>query len=397
MRSRPTATIRSFAGSTAPAGSLGTGQSLTYWLGWIPHSVQEADIPWSGVTQVSMFALKTTDGTALDTTTNGLNNYNMPGWVSLIHQHGKLAIVSIGGSNDTNWVNACNSTNISGFTANLVDYVVSNGFDGVDLDIESDPSNWASCVQTISTAMHAATTQAGNTPIVETDIDESDMDSAVADFYQYIDQFNLMYYGYPTGSWNCGAVTGNGSAGGPPAGAYGTCSYVNQLVVKLHDVGHVPYNKMLLGFSPGGGQAQCCYANLARTAGTVDTEGPATSIPLSSGLSAAIPAGEIVLASGESPPLHYQMFTTPGAAAGGTSIPITGVVAGITSGAYGFPGGSEVQNAYEGPWDCGNFARYATAHGLRGVMIWDLQEEASIHNGQFPCFGQVAPYTAQSS
>jgi hypothetical protein len=115
-----------------------------------------------------------------------------------------------------------------------------------------------------------------------------------------------------------------------------------------------------------------------------------TSIALSSGLSAALPAGNVVLATKENPPAHYEIFTTSGASKGANSIPITGEVSG--NGAYAFPSGSQIQSDYAGPWDCGNFANYAAANGLEGVMIWDLQEEAALHGGQFPCFAQVAPY-----
>jgi hypothetical protein len=375
-------------GGSVPATSTQTvtvgEQSVTFWLAW-SGSLAESQIPWNAVTQVDLFALKTTDGTALDTTSNGISNMNVPAWVSMIHQHGRLAMISIGGSNDEDWVDACNSTNISGFTTNLVNYMVSNGFDGVDIDIESSPSNWASCVQAIYTAAHAATTQAGKTPIVSTDIDESWMDSEVATFYQYADQFNLMYYGYnPVGDWNCGAGT-----------PYGTCATVNTSVKNLHTTGHVPYNKMILGFSPGGGQAQCCYANLATTNATLS--GKITSIPVAS-IPTAIPAGNVVLATTQNPPTNYQWLTTPGAAAcsSNCSIPITSAPSwgSGTTANYSYPSGSYVQNAYEGPWDCGNFARYTAANGLEGVMIWDLQEEAGEHNNQFPCFAQVAPYVA---
>ena len=364
---------------TAP----GTEQSIAFWLAW-SGAIQESQIPWNAVTQVDLFALKTTDGTALDATSNGLSNMNVSAWVSMIHQHGKLAMISIGGSNDQDWVDACNTTNVSGFTTNLVHYMVSNGFDGVDIDIESSPSNWATCVQAIYNAAHAATTQAGKTPIVSTDVDESYMDSDVAKFYQYADQFNLMYYGDPAGSWNCGA--------GAP---YGTCATVNTSVQKLHTTGHVPYDQMVLGFSPGGGQAQCCYKDLATTNALVS--GPIMSIPVSS-IPTAIPAGNIVLTTTQNPPTDYQWLTTSGAAACSSdcSIPITGAPSwgSGTTANYSYPSDSYVQNAYAGPWDCGNFARYAAANGLEGVMIWDLQEEAGQHNNQFPCFNQVAPYIA---
>jgi GH18 family chitinase len=365
-------------------------QGVAFWLAW-NTSIVESQVPWNAVTQVDLFALKTTNGTALDTVTNGINRINVPAWVKVVHQHHRLAIISIGGSNDTNWVNACNATNISGFSANLVRYMVSNGFDGVDLDIESSPPSWASCVRALTRAAHAVRTRAGATPIVSTDVDQSWMDPSVARFHRWPDQFNLMYYGWPVGSYNCGAVTGNGVYGSVPPGPANTCSYVNQLVVRLHNVG-VPYSRIVLGMSPGGHQAQCCNANLATTGRSIDTGRSVTSIPLSAALSAAIPAGEVVLARGGSLPSHYQMFTTSGAAQGATSIPVTRTVSGVSSGAYVFPSGSELQNAYLGPWDCGNFARYAAAKGLEGVMIWDLQEEALVHHGHFPCFAQVAPY-----
>jgi hypothetical protein len=357
----------------------GTGQSVAFWLAW-SGGIQESQIPWNDVTQVDLFALKTTDGTGLDTTSNGLSRMNVPAWTAMIHQHHRLAFVSIGGSNDENWVNACNTANIAGFTTNLVTYMVSNGFDGVDIDIESlnanSQSTWNTCIQAITLAAHAVKTQAGNTPIVSTDVDQSWMDPDVAGFYQWPDQFNLMYYGYPTGSYSCAD----------------NCASVDRLVQGLHNTGHVPYSKMVLGMSPGGGQAQCCYTDLATTSTAVS--GTITSIPVGS-ISTAIPAGNIVLATTQNPPTNYQILTTPGVGtcSSNCSIPISG----SPTANFSYASGSDVQSAYSGPWDCGNFARYAAANGLEGVMIWDLQEEAGEHNGQFPCFDQVGPYVAPPS
>ena len=168
-RSAQTAVVPGGGGGTSTGGL----QSVAFWLGW-SGGVQESQIPWGAVTQVDLFALKTTNGTALDTTSNGLSRMNVPAWTAMIHQHGRLALVSIGGSNDADWVDACDSANDAGFTSNLVSYMVSNGFDGVDIDIESlnanSQSTWNTCVQSIAQAAHAVKTQAGNTPIVSTDV-----------------------------------------------------------------------------------------------------------------------------------------------------------------------------------------------------------------------------------
>jgi len=150
----------------------------------------------------------------------------------------------------------------------------------------------------------------------------------------------------------------------------------------------VPKSKMVLGIDLVDSTAQQKYSNLATTNGSISTSSTPGSIPLSSGLSAAIPAGKVVLASTENPPAHYEILTTSGAAQGATSIPITGSVTG--NGAYTFPSGSDVQNDSAGPWDCGNIAQYATQQGLMGTMVWDIHADQQQHNSQFPCFDQIA-------
>ena len=79
---------------------------------------------------------------------------------------------------------------------------------------------------------------------------------------------------------------------------------------------------------------------------------------------------------------------TAGAAAGATSIPITGAVRG--NGSFAFPSGAVVQSDYAGPWDCYNMAAYAKANGYAGSMDFDLQSEHGAYNKSFPCLDQIA-------
>ena len=177
-----------------------TGQSVAFWLAW-DGSMSPSQIPWNAVTQVDLFALQTTAGSGLDTSLISSVN-SVPQWVATVHQHKRLAIITVGGISDQHWDTACNDTNRSGFVSNLIKYMVSNGFDGVDIDIEQ--TNWGSqqapvaawdtCVQAIAQAAHAATTAAGAKPIVSTDVDQTWMDPYVAGFASYPDQFNLMGY-----------------------------------------------------------------------------------------------------------------------------------------------------------------------------------------------------------
>jgi hypothetical protein len=371
---------------TAVVTSTGAGshQMFANYLAWATDL--GSNLPWKDMTQVVMFALKTTNGTALDASTNVVNHYNLPSWTAMVHSHSEQAFIAIGGSNDADWQDACDSTNQAGFVSNLVNYIVSNGFDGVDLDIEDSGNLSASqlegCVRAIATAARAATTGAGKTPIVAEEMDESLYNSMPYSTIQYdisyLDQVQLEYFGYnPYSDWNCGT--------GSPAN---NCAYVTQMVGHATSQG-IPADKLLLGMATYSPYAQGSYSTLTTTTSAVDTtSGTPSSIPVSS-ISSTINPGDIVLASTENPPTHYEVFTTSGAAAcsSNCSIPITGIVHG--SGGYTFPAGSVVQSAYAGPWDCYNMGQYATTHGLEGNMIFDLQDDQASHNGSFACSDQI--------
>ncbi len=370
--------------TSASTGGGGGHQVFANYLGWGANL--GSNLPWNDVTQFVMFALDTENGTGLNASQNEVSSYNLPNWTAMIHSHGDQAFIAIGGSNDENWQNACDSTNQAGFVTNLVNYIVSNGFDGVDLDIEQSGNLTASqlegCVQAIATAAHAATTEQGKTPIVAEEMDESLYNSMPYSTIQYdisyLDQVQLEYFGYnPDTDWNCGT--------GSPAN---TCAYVTQMVAHATNQG-IPADKLLLGMDSSGGYAQGKYSTLGTTTSGVNTtSGTPSSIPVSS-ISSAISAGDIVLATTENPPAHYQVLTTSGAAAcsSNCSIPITGEVYG--NGGYAFPSGSDVQSAYAGPWDCYNMGNYAATHGLKGNMMFDLQDDESGHNGSFACSDQI--------
>lgn len=182
--------------------NLPTGQSVGFFLGY-DSSMNVSQIPWNAVTQVDLMALQTTTGSGLDTSLITSDTVpSVPNWVATVHAHHRLAIITIGGISDQHWDSACSATNRTAFVANLISYMVTNGFDGVDLDIEQDNwgsqqapvAAWDTCVQAIATAAHAAKTQAGNIPLVSTDIDQTWMAPYVAGFASFPDQYNLMGY-----------------------------------------------------------------------------------------------------------------------------------------------------------------------------------------------------------
>jgi hypothetical protein len=166
-------------------------------VGWAPTR----HMPWRDLTQADLFSLVTENGPGLDK--SNLAAVNVERWVAAAHAHHVEAMISIGGSDDQHWQDACNDSNRTQFVANLVAYAVSNGFDGIDLDIED--SLWASqgppspamttCIEAAATAAHAAHSKAGRPLWVSADV-ITNWEGAWFTFSRsYVDQYNLMTYG----------------------------------------------------------------------------------------------------------------------------------------------------------------------------------------------------------
>jgi hypothetical protein len=376
-KSATSASVGPVTASSSPPPPSGL-QSFAYWLGWQPNSFAESALPWSDLTRVTMFSAEVNADATLSLTQNSLQLYDMPAWTAMLHQHGVQAFITLGDNNTDGgaWNSACSASEDQTLATNLVSYATANGFDGVDLDIEdavTPLSQLEACVQQISSQAHAA----GLLVSAEQNqsIPTTNPYSEVAPDISYLDSAVDEYYGYnPANNWNCGTGT-----------PYGTCAYVAQLDGSTIRAGQLA-SKTLLGMATCCGAAQAAYSNLSTTSGAVDTSGSVASLALASGLSAALPAGNVVVSDGGES--HYEVFSTSGAAAGATSIPITGSVRG--NGSFQFPAGSEVQSDYAGPWDCYNMAAYAHANGYQGSMDFALQSEYGAYNKSFPCLDQIA-------
>lgn len=169
-------------------------QVMTMDLGWAPSS----NLPWKDLTQIGLFNLATEAGPNLDA--SNLAGVNVPDWVATAHRHrGIKALIQIGGEGNDTWGTACGDTYRAQFVRNLINYATSNGFDGVDLDIEDGP--WTSapgtppnpamttCIEAISTAAHAKGL------IVSADVITNWEGPWYAPSSAYVDQYQLMTYG----------------------------------------------------------------------------------------------------------------------------------------------------------------------------------------------------------
>ena len=186
-------------------------QSVLFWLGW--HGGNLNTIPWGAVTQVDLFSLSTcvrkghpapdcTGPRSLSTKFNSVSNAGR--FVRSVHRHHKLALISIGGSDNPDWHYPCNPSNVATFARNLVRYMRSNGFDGIDLDIEQDAgtgkpmftaADLRACTRTVYHDAKRTKTRRGTVPLITSDVDPTtDFDIGRIQ-KRYVDQFNAMSYG----------------------------------------------------------------------------------------------------------------------------------------------------------------------------------------------------------
>jgi hypothetical protein len=193
-RMRLVVTAWNAAGAASAASALTRtvrGVVMAFDLGWEPTR----NVPWSALTEVNLFTLKTSNGPGLDT--HLLRRLNVPARVRAAHAHGVKAFISIGGSDDQNWENACNDTNRAQFVQNLVGYATSRRFDGIDLDMEDqfwssqDPpvAQMTTCIEAISTAAHSAGL------LVSADVITNWQGPWYRPSQASVDQYNLMTYG----------------------------------------------------------------------------------------------------------------------------------------------------------------------------------------------------------
>ena len=106
---------------------------MTEDLGWTP--VPTANLPWNDINQLILFNLATSNGPGLDAE-QPLERQRPDlgrGRAFAPRRDGDHRDRRRG--ND-NWGHACSDANRAQFVQNLVGFATSNGFDGIDLDIE---------------------------------------------------------------------------------------------------------------------------------------------------------------------------------------------------------------------------------------------------------------------
>lgn len=114
-----------------------------YYAGWMQGQYNDGymtaqNIDYSAVTQIIHFSLVPNSDGTLDYAGNSITTTNSTELISSAHAAGVKVIICIGGwGSDTGFRGATSVTNLSTFVSNIVSFIQSRGYDGVDIDWET--------------------------------------------------------------------------------------------------------------------------------------------------------------------------------------------------------------------------------------------------------------------
>ncbi|MDB6121676.1 MAG: chitinase [Pedosphaera sp.] len=155
-----------------------------------------SQIDFSALTQVVHFSLVPNPDGSLNSNANGLSSANSADLISHAHAAGKKVLVCVGGaSSQTGFRGATTSTNRAAFISNLVNFVSTRGYDGVDIDWEPleplDTPQYTNLIHGLRAALNAVAPRPLLTAAVAPPPTPT---SLLASLQNQFDQINLMTY-----------------------------------------------------------------------------------------------------------------------------------------------------------------------------------------------------------
>ncbi len=245
------------AGGSAAAGAGGTGGSAGapsgarwvsgYYVGYQAALYPPENIEWSGLTHLMIGrVIPNADGTL--TTHYDIDSVQGPmlakQLVELAHQHGKKAIVMLGGAGEVaGFVGAASNANRAKFVQNLVALANEVGFDGFDIDWEPLATEQEPQLLELAKALKAADADYVLTfPLNWLNPNWQTAPAFFADLAEHMDQLNLMSYAMAGKyenwqSWHSSALKGHG--GNTPSSVESS--------IDLYLAAGVPANKLGVG------------------------------------------------------------------------------------------------------------------------------------------------------
>jgi len=113
-----------------------------YYPGYKQNSMPASEIDFSVVTHLIHFSVVPNPDGTLDTSVNGITGARSADVVSRAHAAGRKVLICGGGaSSQTGFQGATSPGNLTSFVSNLVSFMSTNSYDGIDIDWEPLPSS----------------------------------------------------------------------------------------------------------------------------------------------------------------------------------------------------------------------------------------------------------------
>ena len=170
-----------------------------YYAGWMQNYLAASNVDFSALTHVIHFSLVPNSDGTLNSTINVVTPPNVSDLVPKVHAAGKKVLISVGGANSqAGFEGATSGAHLSGFISNIVNFMATNAYDGVDVDWEpltaADAVQFTNLVYRLRAALdsfpqhHLLTAAVASQPAL------------FAALQNQLDQINLMTYDL-SGTW----------------------------------------------------------------------------------------------------------------------------------------------------------------------------------------------------
>jgi chitinase len=178
--------------------------ATAYYAGWQQGWYNNGTLPaqeidYTALTHIVHFSLVPNSNGTLDADPNGITHVNSTELVSRAHAAGKKVIISVGGwMSDVGFRGATSAANRALFITNLIDFITTRGYDGIDIDWEilqsSDAVQYAVFITALRTALNAIQPRPLLTAAVGGEAE------ILAQVHTLFDQINIMTYDF-SGAW----------------------------------------------------------------------------------------------------------------------------------------------------------------------------------------------------
>ena len=188
-----------FCSRTASADVWSTG----YYPGYRQSAMPASVVDFTALTHVIHFSVAPNSDGTLNTTVNSITASRSNDLVSRAHTAGKKVLICVGGAGATGFLGATTNAHRATFIANLVSFMTTYAYDGIDIDWEplnsSDVTQYTNFVNDLRAALN------GFTPHKLLTVATAQQPAWFASLQGQFDQINLMTYDL-AGTWP-GGVT----------------------------------------------------------------------------------------------------------------------------------------------------------------------------------------------